>query len=41
MNPPKIYGSKVEEHHQEFIDEVYQILLAIGLSTTKMAELAC
>ena len=39
MNPPTFYGSKVEEDPQEFIDEVYKILLTMGLSTSKKAEL--
>ena len=26
MNPPTLYGSKVDEDPQEFIDEVYKIL---------------
>ena len=34
------YGYKVEEDPQNFIDEVYKILLAMGLSTSKMAELS-
>ncbi|XP_069148135.1 uncharacterized protein [Solanum lycopersicum] len=40
MNPPTLYGSMVEEDLQEFIDEVYKILLAMGLSTSEKAELA-
>ena len=40
MNPPGFYGSMVEEDLQEFIDEVYKILLAMGLSTSEKAELA-
>ena len=38
MNPPTLYGSKVEEYPQEFIDEVYKTLLAMGLSTSEKAE---
>ena len=34
MNPPTLYRCKVEEEPQEFIDEVYMILFAIGLSTS-------
>ena len=40
MNPPTFYGSKVEEDPQEFINKVYKILLAMGLSTSEKAELA-
>ena len=40
MNPPTFYGSKVDENPQEFIYEVYKILLALGLSTSEKAELA-
>ena len=40
MNPPTFYGSTVEEDPQEFIDEVYKILLAMGLSISEKAELA-
>ena len=40
MNPPTFYGSMVEEDPQEFIDEVYKILLDMGLSKSEKAELA-
>ena len=40
MNPPTFYGYKVDEDPQEFIDEVYMILLFIGLSTSEKVELA-
>ncbi|XP_069147184.1 uncharacterized protein [Solanum lycopersicum] len=40
MNPPTFYGSKVEEHPQEFIDETYKILYAMKLNTSEKAELA-
>lgn len=39
MNPPTFYGSKVEEDTQEFIDEIYEILLAMGFSTSEKADL--
>ena len=39
MNPPTFYGSKIEEEPQEFIDEVYKILFAMGLPTSEKAEL--
>ena len=34
MNPPTFYRSKVDKYPQELIDEVYKILLAMGLSTS-------
>ncbi|XP_069155655.1 uncharacterized protein [Solanum lycopersicum] len=40
MNPPTFYGSKVKEDPQEFFDDVYKILLDMGLSTSEKAELA-
>ena len=40
MNPPTFYGSKVEEHPQEFIHETYKILYATSLTTSEKAELA-
>ena len=40
MNPPSFYGSKVEEDTQEFIDEVYTILIAMGFSISEKAELS-
>lgn len=39
MNPPSIYGFKVEENPQEFIDEVFKILYSIKLSTNEKFEL--
>ena len=39
MNPPSFYGSKVEKHPQEFVDEIYKTLYAIGLTTSEKAEL--
>ena len=38
MNPLTFYGSKVEKDFQEFIDEFYKILLAMGFSTSEKAE---
>ncbi|TMW85548.1 hypothetical protein EJD97_022970 [Solanum chilense] len=40
MNPPTLYRSKVDEDPQEFIDETYKILYAMGLTTSEKAELA-
>ena len=30
MNPPTFYGSKVDENPQQFLDEVYKVLYAMG-----------
>ena len=40
MNPPTFYGSKVDEDPQEFIDEVYKTLYAMGVYSSEKAELA-
>ena len=40
MNPLTFYGYKVDEDPQEFIDEVYKILYAMGVSSSEKAELA-
>ena len=40
MNPPTFYGSKVDEEPQEFINEVYNILYTMGMSSSEKAELA-
>ena len=37
MNPPTLYGSKVEKDPYEFIDMIYDILYAMGLSTSEKA----
>ena len=34
MNPPMFFGSKVDEDPQDFLDEVYKIFYAIGVSTS-------
>uniref|UniRef100_M1DWW1 Gag-pol protein n=1 Tax=Solanum tuberosum TaxID=4113 RepID=M1DWW1_SOLTU len=39
MNPLEFYGSKVEEDPQEFIDEVYKILVIIGVTQVEKMEL--
>ena len=39
MNPPMFIGSKVNEYPQEFLDEVFEILYAIGVSSNEKAEL--
>ncbi|TMX05034.1 hypothetical protein EJD97_003169, partial [Solanum chilense] len=33
MNPPTLYGSKVEEDPQGFIDKVFKVLDAMGVSS--------
>ena len=38
MNPPTFNGSNVEEYPQEFIDEIYKILYAMGLSTNEKVK---
>uniref|UniRef100_M1D9B2 Cen12_3 n=1 Tax=Solanum tuberosum TaxID=4113 RepID=M1D9B2_SOLTU len=40
MNPSEFYGSKVEEDPKEFIDEVYKVLVIMGVTSVEKAELA-
>ncbi|WMV49973.1 hypothetical protein MTR67_043358 [Solanum verrucosum] len=40
MNPPEILVSKVEEYPQRFIDEVFKVLDAMGVSSEEKAELS-
>jgi len=40
MNPPMFYGSKVDEDPQGFIDEVFKVLDAVGVSPQENAQLA-
>ncbi|XP_049414610.1 uncharacterized protein LOC125877324 [Solanum stenotomum] len=40
MNPPKFLVSKVREDPQEFMDEVYKRLDAMGVTSVEKAELA-
>ena len=40
MNPPMFYGSKKNEDPQDFIDKVYKILYAMGLTLNEKVELA-
>ena len=40
MNPPIFLGSKVGEDPQEFIDDVYNIVHAIGVTSREKTELA-
>ncbi|XP_049405194.1 uncharacterized protein LOC125868621 [Solanum stenotomum] len=39
MNPSEFYGSKVEVDPQEFIDEVYKVLIIMGLTLVEKMEL--
>ena len=39
MNPPMLFGSKVNEYPQEFLDEVYKIVYAMGVSSNEKIEL--
>ena len=38
MNPPIFYGYKVAKDPQEFINEVYKILYATGVSSSEKVE---
>ena len=38
MNPPIFYGSYVKEDPQDIIDEIYNILYAMGLTTSEKGE---
>ncbi|XP_015170329.1 uncharacterized protein [Solanum tuberosum] len=40
MNPPVFLGSKVGEDPQEFLDEVYKVVSAMGVTSREKAELA-
>jgi len=40
MNPPMFFGSKVEEDPQGFIDEIFKMLDAVGVSPQEKAELS-
>ena len=40
MNPPIFYGSKVDEDPQDFLDEVYKVLYAMGVSSIEKDGLA-
>ncbi|KAK4737364.1 hypothetical protein R3W88_001061 [Solanum pinnatisectum] len=39
MNPMEFHGSKVEDDPQEFIDEVYKMLMIMGVTPVEKAEL--
>ena len=40
MNPPIFTGSNTSEDHQEFVDKVHKILLSMGATDTKKADLS-
>ncbi|XP_069146972.1 uncharacterized protein [Solanum lycopersicum] len=40
MDPPKYFGLKVDEDPQDFLDEVYKIFFAMGVSTMEKSKLA-
>ena len=40
MNPPYIFGSKMEEDLQGFINKVFKVLKSLGVSSQEKAELA-
>ena len=40
INPHMLFGFKLDKDHQYFLDEIYQIFFAMGVSTTKRADLA-
>ena len=40
VNPPTFYRSKVYEDLEEFIDDVYKLIYAMGVSSIEKAELA-
>ena len=40
MNPTTLYGSKVDEDPQEFIDEVYKVLYSMGFTSSDNTELS-
>ena len=40
MNLTTFNGSKVDEDPQEFLDEVYNVLYSMGVSSSEKAELA-
>ena len=40
MNPAMLFGFKVDEDPQYFLDKVYKIFFTMGVSTIEKAELA-
>ena len=40
MNPLMLLGSKVDKDHHDFLDEVYKIFFAMGVSTMEKSKLA-
>lgn len=39
INPPEFYHSKMNDDPEEFIDEVYNVLVVMGVSSKEKAEL--
>ena len=39
MNPPTFHGTKVDKHTQGFIDEVFNVVDAMGVTLREKAEL--
>ena len=40
MNPPNLYGIKVDEHPQGFIKEVLKVVDSMGVTSREKEELA-
>ena len=40
MSPPMFFGSRSDEEPSDFLDEVYNILYAMGMTSIEKAELA-
>ena len=38
MNPPELYGTRVEEDPQEFIDQVLKVVTIMGVTSVERAE---
>ncbi|WMV08350.1 hypothetical protein MTR67_001735 [Solanum verrucosum] len=39
MNPPEFHGSKVEEHSQEFINDMYNVLMILDVTPVEKEKL--
>lgn len=40
MNPPTFFGSKWNKDPQDFVDEVYNIIYSMGVTSIEKASLA-
>ena len=40
INPPILLGSKEDEDSQDFLDEVYKILFAMGVTTGEKDDIS-